>query len=160
MRVAELPEHRFLFRTLWNIRLMRREAASWAPSMLVHESIGRPDAPRFDAHIEHHYAQSLERRREKEDRYALLWALCASVTGKRQKPAWVEQVAHVLRNALIKGAFFRGGLDGLRLSVNAARYHARKYDYLREVNDGRHEATLKALRDANYAAVLRLVGGL
>ncbi len=157
---AELPGHRFLFRRLWNIRLMRREAARWLPSMIVHESIGRPEAPRFGAVIEHQYAQSLERRREKEDRYALLWALQASVIGKRQKPAWLEQAAHVIRNAVVKGAWFRGGLDGLRLAVNAARYHARKYEYLAQVNAGRHDQALKALRDARYPELFRLVGGL
>jgi (heptosyl)LPS beta-1,4-glucosyltransferase len=157
---AELPGHRFLFRTLFNIRLMRRQAATWAPAMIVHESIGRPNAPRFDAFLEHHYAQTLERRRDKEDRYALLWALQASLAGKRVKPAWLEQAAHVVRNALIKGAIFRGGFDGLRLSTNAARYHSRKYEYLQQVNEGRHEPLVRALRDANYAEVFRLVGGL
>ncbi|HLL84305.1 MAG TPA: glycosyltransferase [Longimicrobium sp.] len=156
---AELPEGRFLFRTLWNIRLLRLDAATWQPRMIVHESVGRKNTARYPAFIEHRYATSLERRQAKEDRYALLWALRAYLEGKRRKAAWPQRAAHLLRNAVVKGALFRGGASGLRLSWNAAQYHARKYEYLAELHRGGHPELVQALREERYRDVFRLIEG-
>src|SRR5512140_898029 len=156
---AELPGHRFVFRVHRRLRLVRRDAAAWRREMIVHESLSarRGEAVALDAPIDHRFATSIRARGEKEDRYALLWALRAHVEGRRSKWAWVQRPAHALRNAVIKGALFRGGMDGWRLAWAVGRYHQLKYVYLDAVRAGRHASEMAAMREGRYEELFRMV---
>jgi (heptosyl)LPS beta-1,4-glucosyltransferase len=155
---AELPARRFLFRTERHVRLVRRELATWTPSMVVHEALPRRETAAVDAFIEHRFVTSLAQRHDKEDRYALLWALRATVEGWRRKPVWPQRAVHTFRNGVQKGAALRGGADGLRLAWNVSRYHARKHAYLAAIQRGEHAEALAALRDGRLRDLYRLVG--
>jgi glycosyltransferase involved in cell wall biosynthesis len=152
---AHLPGHSFVFRTEHHVRLLHRDRASWTSAMVVHESISRKDAQRLQAPIEHRFATSLEARAEKEDRYALLWAVRAFVEGRRAKRPAFQRPAHTLRNALLKGAAARGGWDGVRLAWTVARYHQRKYEYLRALQRGEHAHLVSALREGRIEELFR-----
>ncbi|BDG08154.1 glycosyltransferase family 2 protein [Anaeromyxobacter paludicola] len=157
---AELPGHRFLFREERHVRLVQAGAARWEPRMVVHEALARAEAADLPAHVEHRFVSAPELRQEKEDRYALLWALRARLEGRRRKPAFPQRLAHALRNAVLKGAALRGGLDGLALSWRVARYHAEKYRRLAEIERGEWAEELAALREGRleelFARVARL----
>jgi (heptosyl)LPS beta-1,4-glucosyltransferase len=155
---AELPGRRFLFRTERHVRLVRREAATWRPDMVVHEALPPRPTVALDAHVEHRFVTTLEQRHEKEDRYALLWALRATMEGWRRKPTWPQRASHTFRNAIAKGAALRGGLDGLRLAWNVSRYHERKHAYLAAVQRGEHAEALAALREGRLGDLYRIVG--
>lgn len=147
---AELPGHRFLFRSEWRKRLMRREVARWTDTMIVHEALPGGPTVRIDAPIDHRFATSIARRIEKEDRYALLWAIRANAEGQRLKHPAPQRVAHFVRNAMVKGAVARGGSDGLRLAWEVAAYHQRKYEYLRAVRQGAFDAQRRAFEQGAF----------
>ncbi len=155
---AELPGHRFLFRTERHVRLVRRDAALWEPRMVVHEALPRAEAADLEAFIEHRFVSALEVRREKEEAYALLWALRAHLEGRRRKPALPQRFAHAFRNAVLKGAAFRGGLDGAKLAWSVSRYHARKHAHLGEVERGAWAEELAALREGRLEELFARIG--
>src|SRR5439155_22695600 len=118
---------------------VRRELAAWTPQMIVHEALARPDAVRLPgAQIEHRFATDIPARSEKEEVYALLWAVRAHAEGRRSKWPWLQRPAMFVRDALFKGAAWRGGRAGLRLAWAVAAYHSRKYERLRELRAGKH----------------------
>ena len=153
---AELPTGRFLYRTHHRARLVRRELAAWKPEMIVHEALARPDAVRLDAPIEHRFAVDIPKRGQKEEVYALLWAVRANAEGRRGKPAWLQRPAMFFRDAFLKGAAFRGGVSGLKLAWAVAAYHSRKYERLQELRSGKHAELTKAFAQGNYAHVFEL----
>ena len=150
---AELPGRRFHYRTGWRKRLVRREAAGWRPEMIVHETPGNLPTRRLWAPIEHRFATSVERRSEKEERYALLWALKAQAEHRRLKPAFLQRPAHVVRDCLVHGALWRGGMDALRLAWAVSSYHAAKYRYLRALRRGEHRELVAAFQEGRYGEV-------
>jgi glycosyltransferase involved in cell wall biosynthesis len=150
---ADLPTGRFMYRLERHVRLVRREAALWAPAMIVHEGLSRKDAPLLDAVVEHRFASSIDSRAAKEDRYALLWAVQAASRHHRTKPAWLQRPMHVLRDCLVKGALFRGGWQAVRLAWAGSRYHARKYRYLTEIRAGQHAEAVRLYADGQYRAL-------
>src|SRR5262249_37384951 len=131
---VDLDGHRFVFHTDTRARLIRRDAANWTASMIVHESLPRRDKQRGKNIVEHFFASSIADRLAKDEQYALLWAIRARATGKPQKPIWLERAAHFVSDLLFRGALFRGGVDAVRLASAVSRYHARKYKYLRELS--------------------------
>jgi (heptosyl)LPS beta-1,4-glucosyltransferase len=153
---AELASGRFLYRTHHRARLVRRELASWTPEMIVHESISRRDFEHLDARVEHRFATDIAQRRQKEELYALLWAVRAHAERKRCKPAWLQRPFMFLRDALLRGAAFRGGLQGMRLAWAVAGYHARKYELLRELRAGAHAELSSAFAAREYGRVFEL----
>jgi (heptosyl)LPS beta-1,4-glucosyltransferase len=154
---AELPGRRFLFRTERHVRLVRREAAAWDPRMIVHEALPPAPAARLPIALEHRFATDAGAMRTKVDRYALLWAIRFAAEGRRGKPPALQKAAHVAREALLKGALLRGGLDGLRLAEAVAHYHARKYALLAEVKAGGHPALVRAYAEGRLADLYRLL---
>lgn len=156
---AELDGHRFLYRTEWRARLVRRDVAVWRPEMIVHEALPRMNSVRVHAPIEHRFATSLVGRAEKEERYALLWAVRASAEGKRLKPAVLQRPAHLIRDCLLHGALWRGGLDALRLSWAVSNYHAAKYRYLRALRQGRFPELMRAFVEGRYGELFTFVRG-
>jgi glycosyltransferase involved in cell wall biosynthesis len=156
---AELPTGRFLYRTHHRARLVRRERAAWSAKMIVHEGLNAPDAVLLrDAPIEHRFAADIPARGQKEEVYALLWAVRAHAEGRRGKVPWLQRPAMFVRDAFFKGAFWRGGLDGLRLAWAVAAYHSRKYERLREVRAGAHGELVSAFERGEYARVFELAG--
>ncbi|MCP3135895.1 glycosyltransferase family 2 protein [Pyxidicoccus xibeiensis] len=147
---AELDGHRFLFRTQWRARLVRRDRAVWRPEQIVHEALPKLPGGRVQAPIEHRFATSVARRSAKEERYALLWALRAHAEARRLKPVGVQRVAAWARDCLLKGALFRGGADASRLAWAVAGYHAAKYAYLRELRQGRYPELARAYAEGRY----------
>jgi (heptosyl)LPS beta-1,4-glucosyltransferase len=148
---ADLPSGRFLFRVEWRKRLVRREAAIWAPAMLVHEALpASPDTGQVEAIIDHSFARSLESRTEKDERYALLWAVQAYCAGRRAPANPFTAPVHWVRNALLKGALLRGGRDAASLSWSVARYHGRKRELLREIERGAHGDLVADYRNGEY----------
>ncbi|WP_043435162.1 glycosyltransferase family 2 protein [Cystobacter fuscus] len=156
---AELDGHRFLYRTEWRARLVRGEAAVWRPEMIVHEALPRMHAPRLHAPIEHRFATSLQGREAKEERYALLWAVRAFAEGRRLKPAALQRPAHLLRDCLVHGALWRGGLDALRLAWAVSIYHSSKYRHLGALKKGGFPELRKAFAEGRYEEVFALVKG-
>lgn len=157
---AELPGRTFRFRSIRVYRLYRRDTAAWKREMIVHESVPKPFGPGpvlEGVEILHRFATTVERRAEKEERYALLWAVQAHARGVRAKPAGVQTLAHVARNAVIKGALFRGGGDAWALSRTVARYHARKYGALRELQQGAHPELVELYRTGELQALFQRV---
>lgn len=155
---AELPTGRFLYRTHHRARLVRRELAAWKPEMIVHEALGRPDAVRLDAPIEHRFAVGIPQRSAKEELYALLWAVRANAEGRRGKLPWLQRPAMFVRDAFFKGAAWRGGVAGLKLAWTVAAYHSRKYELLRELRAGQHAELVSAFAARDYSRVFTLAG--
>ena len=156
---AELEGHRFLYRTHWRTRLVRRDLAVWRPEMIVHEAPPRMRSARLPAHIEHRFATSLEGRAQKEERYALLWAVRALAEDRRLKPPALQRPAHLLRDCLLHGALWRGGLDAVRLAWAVANYHAAKYRHLRTLRRGGHPELRRAFEEGRYEEVFAAVRG-
>ena len=154
---AELDGHRFRYRTEWRARLVRRDVAVWRPEMIVHEALPRMRAVRVHAPIEHRFATSLAGRAEKEERYALLWAVRALAEGRRLKPAALQRPAHLVRDCLLHGALWRGGLDAVRLSWAVSAYHAAKYRHLRALRQGQHPELVRAFQEGRYDEVFSRV---
>jgi (heptosyl)LPS beta-1,4-glucosyltransferase len=154
---AELPGRRFLFRTERHVRLVRRDAAAWEPRMIVHEALPPAPTVRLPIALEHRFATDAGLMRTKVDRYALLWALRFAAEGRRAKSPALQKVAHVAREALLKGALLRGGLDGLRLAEAVAHYHARKYALLKELKAGAYPDLVRAYAEGRLADVYRLL---
>lgn len=154
---AEVDGHRFLYRTEWRARLIQRDAAVWRPDMIVHEALPRMRSERLHAPIEHRFTTSLSWRAAKEERYAVLWAVMAFSAERKLKPAWIQRPAHVLRDCLLHGALWRGGLRALKLAWVVAGYHAAKYRYLRELREGHHLELLQAFREQRYGELFQRV---
>ncbi|WP_373048656.1 glycosyltransferase family 2 protein [Vulgatibacter sp.] len=152
---AELPGHRFVYRSERHVRLVRREAATWTPQMVVHEALPRRESSSMGAVIEHRFATSVEELVSKQDRYALLWAIRANAEGKRPKSTLLQRPAHLVRDCVIKGGLFRGGVDALRLGWGVSRYHVRKHELLREVERGEHAEAVRAFADGRFADLFR-----
>lgn len=137
---AELDGRRFLYRRETKKRVVRRDMARWTPAMIVHESLPRATMGRLDATIVHRFATSLDEIVTKQARYAVLWAVLARRNGRRPPLLTLgplRELTHVVRDAVIKGAFFRGGREGLRLARAVARYHGDKYRYLARLDEHR-----------------------
>lgn len=156
---AELDGHRFLYRTQWRARLVRRDVAVWRPEMIVHEALPRMHAPRVRAPIDHRFATSLEGREAKEERYALLWAVRAFAEGRRLKPAALQRPAHLIRDCLVHGALWRGGLDALRLAWVVSTYHSAKYRHLAALRRGGLPELKQAFTEGRYEDVFAFVRG-
>lgn len=154
---AEVEGRRFLYRTEWRARLIRRDVAVWRPEMIVHEALPRMRALRIQAPIEHQFATSVSWRSAKEERYAMLWAVMAFAEGRRLKPALIQRPVHVLRDGLLHGALWRGGLAALKLAWVVAGYHAAKYRYLRELRQGRHPELIQAFRAQRYGELFQMI---
>ncbi|MBK7862872.1 MAG: glycosyltransferase family 2 protein [Archangiaceae bacterium] len=151
---AELPSGRFLYRTHHRARLVRREAATWAAPMIVHEGLSQPHAVLLaEAPIEHRFATDVPARGQKEETYALLWAVRAHAEARRQKWPWLQRPAMFFRDAFIKGAAFRGGLAGIKLAWAVAAYHSRKYERLSELKAGSHPELTQAFERGDYARI-------
>lgn len=147
---VELPDRRYCFRTERHVRLMRREVAAWRPEMIVHEAIDRAGAGFIDAPIEHAFVSSVDDLLFKHDRYALLWAIRAHAEGRKPKNTLLQRPAHVVRDCLVKGAFFRGGMNAVRLGWAVSRYHQRKHELLREVRAGGHAEAVRAFEEKRW----------
>lgn len=153
---AEFPDRRFIYRTERHIRLLRREAAAWTPQMIVHEALpGGAEGMLEGATIEHRFATSVEELEAKQERYALLWAIRAHAEGRRPKSTLLQRPAHVVRDCLVKGGLFRGGVDALRLAWGVSRYHSRKHELLREVYAGAHADRVQAFAEGRFADLFR-----
>ncbi|RKG64263.1 glycosyltransferase [Corallococcus sp. CA054B] len=154
---AELDGRRFLYRTEWRARLIRREVAVWRPEMIVHEALPRMRSGRLHAPIEHRFATSLSLRSSKEHRYALLWAVMAFSEGRRSKPTLLQRPAHMLRDGLLKGALWRGGLKALKLAWVVSGYHAAKYRFLNDLRRGRHPELVQAFQERRFGELFQQV---
>lgn len=149
---AELPSGRFLFRRETRKRLVRWDHGTWAPDMILHDALPKDAAAALPgAFIEHHFAQSIPGIEEKQELYSLLYAVRLAAMGKRSKSTFGLRTAHVLRDAVIKGALFRGGGEGVRLAWAVSKTHARKYEILREIERGGHQELLELFRAGRYA---------
>ena len=153
---------RFVLRSEWRKRLVLSGKASWTDAQFVHESLpGSLRTRRLEAVIEHDFLPSLESRAARNDRYGLLWALREQaarggpVAVPWTKRPWLQQWAHFLRNAVLKGAVVRGGAAGLSASWLVARYHADKYRWLERLAAGEEPALQAAVAAGDYAAVFK-----
>ena len=148
---AELEGGRFLYRRHWRVRLFRRDAAGWTRQMIVHEGVPGLATRRLHAPIEHRFATERSLRSAKEDRYALLWALRAWGERRKTKPVGLQRLVHVLKDTLIQGALFRGGMEGVRMAWAVSRYHAAEYAYLKALRAGAYPELRAALTEGRYA---------
>lgn len=147
---AHFPSASFVLRTEWQTRLVRRDAAEWRPEMIVHEALPRRERAPLSAVIEHRFMTSPTELAEKQDWYALLWAVQAHAEGKRAGNTFLKRPAHVVRNCVFKGGFARGRLDSVRAAWAVSRYHARKHEYLRRVTAGEFPALTEAYREKRW----------
>jgi hypothetical protein len=151
-----LPGRRFLYRTHHRARLVRRDCALWNPRMIVHEALSQKNARHLDAPIEHRFATDIPTRGQKEEMYALLWAVRAFAEKRRGKIPWLQRPAIFFRDAFLKGAFFRGGASALKLAWTVAAYHSRKYERLRELKRGKHREIVDAFNADDFRRVFDL----
>jgi (heptosyl)LPS beta-1,4-glucosyltransferase len=151
---ADLPTGGFLFRTERRVRLVRRDHAVWTREMIVHEALPRATTVKLPIAFEHRFATGADSLRDKMEGYALLWAIKAHHEGRRPKPAGLQRAAHVLRDALVKGALFRGGLAALPLCEAMAHYHARKHELLRALRRGEHAELVRAYAEGRNEDVV------
>jgi (heptosyl)LPS beta-1,4-glucosyltransferase len=152
---ARLPRRQFLFRVEHHVRLVRWDAAQWTRNMIVHEALPSGVAVRLGAPIDHEFANSIDARAAKCETYALLWALRYADSARRPKPVWLQRVFHVIRDCIVKGAIFRGGLDATRLAWAVSGYHARKYELLRQVRAGAFAELAALVRAGDYGGLFR-----
>jgi len=151
---ATLGEHRFVFRTETRARLVRRDCATWQADWIVHEALPRrPNAP-LGAVVEHGFATAIDDVARKQGEYAFLWAVRAFAHGQRGSELAGRRLVAALRNGVVKGALWRGGCDGWRLSWAVGRYHAEKYRFLQALARGQHAEVVAAYRAGCYEAVL------
>jgi glycosyltransferase involved in cell wall biosynthesis len=155
---ASLQGRRFLYRTERHVRLVRADVANWQREMIVHEALPSCDTVRLDAALEHDFADSVEAMRGKVERYALLWAIRYHRDPRSVKPPGLQRLAHLLRELLLKGAVFRGGVPALRLASAVAHHHARKYALLREVRRGDYAELVRAFDEDRLSDLFRLLG--
>ncbi len=151
---VDLDGHRFRFRTSARRRLLRRDAARWTPSMIVHEAVAPVRTvllPRVA--VDHRFATALDERAARNDRYALLWAVQAFDESRPSKPAALQRLAHFGKEALLSGSLFRGGADALRLSWRVSRYHALKYQFLRRLRRGEMPDLVELYRRGDFRAL-------
>ncbi len=124
--------------------------------MIVHEALSPVRSARLNAAIEHRFASAIPERGQKEEMYALLWAVRAYAEQRRSKVALVQRPALFMRDAVFKGALLRGGAPAARLAWAVARYHSRKYERLDELRGGEHADIVAAYAEGNYARVFEL----
>jgi (heptosyl)LPS beta-1,4-glucosyltransferase len=148
---------RFRYRTESHVRLVRRDLARWDPSMVVHEALAGAPRVKLDIHVEHLFADDLDAMWDKVERYALLWAIRFHAERRAVKPAAVQWVVHLLRETLLKGALFRGGLPAVQLARAVAHHHARKYTLLGEVRRGAHRELVRAFDEGRLDELFRLL---
>lgn len=154
---AELDGRRFLYRTEHHVRLFRHDSASWRRDMIVHEALPPAATVRMPVAVEHHFADSVDAMRRKVERYALLWAIRYRRDARRVKPPILQHLVHFLREALFKGAAFRGGTAAVQLAEAVAYHHARKYSLLREVRRGAYPELVQAFEEDRLVDLFRLV---
>jgi (heptosyl)LPS beta-1,4-glucosyltransferase len=143
---ADLGGRRFLFRGETRVRLVRRDHAVWAPQMIVHEALPRRERRPLGVRVEHDFAATLDGVRDKQREYAFLWAVRAFGEGKQSRSPLGRRLLHLLRNAVLKGALFRGGTAALRLAWAVAAYHVDKYRFLATIEQGEHADAVDAWR--------------
>ncbi len=132
---------RWLYGTDWRFRVIRRDLANWAPSMIVHEALPRMPIPKLRLFIEHHYIRRASSRRTQKDvLYALLWAVQQAQIGKRDGSPRLKSTARFLKDFVFKGAAFRGGLDALSVCRSVARTHGLRYELLKRARAGEFDA--------------------
>ncbi len=123
---------------------------------ILHDALPRAAALAIEgAYIEHHFAQSIEGIEDKQDFYSLLYAVRLAAGGKRSRPTLGLRGTHVLRDAVIKGALFRGGLPALRLAWAVSKTHARKYEIIREIERGEHADLLALFRAERFEELFK-----
>ena len=148
---AHLSGGSFVFRTEWQTRLVRADAAKdWKPEMIVHEALPRRERAPLTAVIEHRFLTSTKTLEAKQDWYALLWGIQAHAEGKKARNTFLKRPGHVVRNCVVKGAVARGGLDSFRVAWAVSRYHARKHHYLARVSAGEYPEMVAAYREKRF----------
>lgn len=153
---AELPSGRFLYRKETRKRLVRWDHAVWTPDMILHDALPSDASQALaGAFIDHHFAQSIPGIEEKQELYSLLYAVRLAAKGRRSRSTFGLRTAHVLRDAVVKGAFFRGGGRALSLAWAVSKTHARKYEILREIEAGGHQELLALFRAGRYAELFQ-----
>lgn len=145
----------FVFRTEHHVRLVRRDAADWQSSMIVHEGLSRRRSGRMPAVIEHLWLTDLSKLLRKHKQYALLWALQAARAGRRPDVTLLRREAHVLRDCLWKGAIFRGGREAVRIAWATSLYHRRKHELLAQIRAGAYSEKLSALEAGKLEELYR-----
>jgi len=153
---AELESSRFLYRRQHRVRLVRAELARWTPQMIVHESLSLKNLPRLPLCVEHRFATRIEGRAQKEEFYALLWGLRAYAEGRKSKWPLLQRPALFVRDALLAGSLFRGGLKAARLAWQVAAYHQRKYERLAEFKRGLHAELVETFEVGQFPRVFEL----
>jgi (heptosyl)LPS beta-1,4-glucosyltransferase len=154
---AELGDRPFLYRTERHVRLIRRESACWDRRMIVHEALPAADTIRLPVRVEHRFADSVASMRAKVEKYALLWAIRFREDARKVKPAALQRVVHLVREMLLKGSLFRGGLRAIALADAVAHHHARKYTLLQEVRRGAHAELVEAFEQDRLEDLFRLL---
>lgn len=157
---AHLSGRRFLYRTERHVRLVRKDSTQWRRDMIVHEALPAAHTVRTGIQLDHDFADSVEAMRQKVEQYALLWAIRFHAGSRRSKPAWVQRGAHFLREALLKGAAFRGGVPALRLAAAVAHHHARKYELLEAVRRGAFRELVRAFEEGRLCDLFQLLEGV
>ncbi|MBN1961916.1 MAG: glycosyltransferase family 2 protein [Deltaproteobacteria bacterium] len=148
---------RYLFRKETRARLVRRDAAIWQPTWIVHEALPKRATKPLGIYIEHHFAQHPEELRKKQAVYAFLWAVRAFAEGRKSRSSFGRVFASAFRDAVIKGALWRGGIKGLTMSLATAQYHGLKYKYLNAINRGNYFEAISIFRNGNYNELFNMV---
>lgn len=154
---AVIDGKRFLFRSETKVRLIRRDCATWNESMIVHESLPRRPSRAIGVVIDHAFASSLEGIVDKQREYAFLWAVRAHGEGRLARTPLGRRLIHWLRNAVVKGALWRGGVRASRLAWAVSAYHADKYRYLAAIQSGFFPEAVDAWKGGRYDVLFSMV---
>lgn len=149
----------FLLRTGTRCRLYRPSFAKYQDKMVVHESPLLRGPVLRDVVVEHRYAllPADSSRLQRNETYALLWAIQNCNRKPSCVPPWLRPPAHWLKMGLLSGAIARGGGDAARLAWWSVQYHGLKYRYHRQVRAGRYGDLVQAFQSEDYGLLMRLV---
>ena len=126
--------------------------------MIVHEALPRRKSAVLETAIEHRFYRDGDELRQKQRFYALLWALRAHRAGRRSPfGARVRQPLHWVRNALLKGALWRGGLAASDLAWVVGEQHALKYHFLDALHAGGFEECVSTFARGDLSELFGLV---
>ncbi|MFZ5444889.1 MAG: glycosyltransferase family 2 protein [Myxococcota bacterium] len=129
LNFVDTPARKYLWCVDERVRLFSPDAARWTASQLVHEAFPPGRYGQLDVSVHHDFVVSEGARLEKELLYAILWA--AQNAGRRSgSPPRLAATLHFVRDVLVRGAMFRGGLHAVRLARELSAYALWKHRLL------------------------------
>ena len=136
----------------WRVRLFGPSVADWQPKQIVHEAFPRGSYKKIGVTIEHDFVVDRSVRINKQQLYGLLWAV-QRVDERRSVSPVLARLVSFFRDAVFRGAMFRGGGDALRTSWMLSLYAREKYVMLARMSRGEFPELRRAAAAGDFGAV-------